>query len=137
MDAATAALVKTAIPDAMAMLAVSRVGARYEHTDHPPLPEILKKASKASADQVWEARQKWKNSALIKSTDTELTVSALDMNGAYLSALKSHLPIGQLKHNTSGEWDPKQAGLYLVTPHAQRSTATTSRLSAQHHDPSP
>ncbi|MFF3598054.1 Clp protease/crotonase-like domain-containing protein [Kitasatospora indigofera] len=118
VDAATAALVKKAIPDAMALLAASRVGARYEHTDHPPLPDILKKASKASADQVWEARPKWKNSALIKSTDTELTVSALDMNGAYLSALKSHLPIGQLKHNTSGEWDPKQAGLYLATPPA-------------------
>ncbi|MFE0654499.1 hypothetical protein ACFVZH_38855 [Streptomyces sp. NPDC059534] len=56
VDAATAALVKKAIPDAMALLAVSRVGARYEHTDHPPLPDILKKASKASADQVWEAR---------------------------------------------------------------------------------
>ncbi|MFD0260196.1 hypothetical protein ACFVH7_18215 [Kitasatospora indigofera] len=118
VDATTAALVKKAIPDAMALLAASRVGARYEHTDHPPLPDILRKASKASADQVWEARPKWKNSALIKSTDTELTVSALDMNGAYLSALKSHLPIGQLKHNTSGEWDPKQAGLYLATPPA-------------------
>ncbi|MCX5215607.1 hypothetical protein OG689_41370 [Kitasatospora sp. NBC_00240] len=118
VDAATAALVKKAIPDAMALLAVSRVGARYEHTDHPPLPDILKKASKASADQVWEARPKWKNSALIKSAETELTVSALDMNGAYLSALKSHLPIGKLSHNTSGVWDPKQAGLYLVTPPA-------------------
>ncbi|MFE3241465.1 Clp protease/crotonase-like domain-containing protein, partial [Kitasatospora indigofera] len=118
VDAATAALVKKAIPDAMALLAASRVGARYEHTDHPPLPDILKKASKASADQVWEARPKWKNSALIKGADSELTVSALDMNGAYLSALKSHLPIGQLKHNTTGEWDPKQAGLYLATPPA-------------------
>ncbi|WP_329501464.1 hypothetical protein [Kitasatospora herbaricolor] len=118
VDAATAALVKKAIPDAMALLAVSRVGARYEHTDHPPLPDILKKASKASADQVWEARPKWKNTALIKSTETELTVSALDMNGAYLSALKSHLPIGKLSHDTSGRWDPRQAGLYLVTPPA-------------------
>ena len=118
VDAATAALIRKAIPDVMALLAVSRVGARYEHTDHPPLPDVLKKASKASADQVWEARPKWKNTALIKSSGTELTVSALDMNGAYLSALKSHLPIGQLKHNTSGEWDPKQAGLYLATPPA-------------------
>ncbi|MFD7982507.1 hypothetical protein ACFV4M_03890 [Kitasatospora indigofera] len=118
VDAATAALVKKAIPDAMALLAASRVGARYEHTDHPPLPDILRKASKASADQVWEARPKWKNSALIKGADSELTVSALDVNGAYLSALKSHLPIGQLKHNTTGEWDPKQAGLYLATPPA-------------------
>ncbi len=118
VDAATAALIRKAIPDAMALLAVSRVGARYEHTDHPPLPDILKKASKASADQVWEARPKWKNTALIKSTESALTVSALDMNGAYLSALKSHLPIGKLSHNTSGEWDPKQAGLYLATPPA-------------------
>ncbi|MFE2914366.1 Clp protease/crotonase-like domain-containing protein [Kitasatospora indigofera] len=118
VDAATAALVKKAIPDAMALLAASRVGARYEHTDHPPLPDILKKASKASADQVWEARPKWKNSALIKSADSELTVSALDMNGAYLSALKSHLPIGKLSHDTSGVWDPRQAGLYLATPPA-------------------
>ncbi|WP_371493406.1 hypothetical protein OG871_39395 [Kitasatospora sp. NBC_00374] len=118
VDAATAALIKKAIPDAMALLAASRVGARYEHTDHPPLPDILRKASKASADQVWEARPKWKNTALIKSAESELTVAALDMNGAYLSALKSHLPIGQLKHHTSGEWDPKQAGLYLVTPPA-------------------
>ena len=118
VDAATAALIRKAIPDAMALLAVSRVGARYEHTDHPPLPDILRKASKASADQVWEARPKWKNTPLIKSADTELTVSALDMNGAYLSALKSHLPIGKLSHDTSGVWDPRQAGLYLVTPPA-------------------
>ncbi|WP_371493431.1 hypothetical protein OG871_39270 [Kitasatospora sp. NBC_00374] len=106
VDAATAALIKKAIPDAMALLAASRVGARYEHTDHPPLPDILRKASKASPDQVWEARPKWKNTALIKSTESELTVAALDMNGAYLSALKSHLPIGQLKHHTvsSGFW---------------------------------
>uniref|UniRef100_UPI002F9179C2 transcriptional regulator n=1 Tax=Kitasatospora indigofera TaxID=67307 RepID=UPI002F9179C2 len=116
VDAATAALVKKAIPNVMALLAVSRIGARYEHTDHPPLPDILKKASKAAADQVWEARPKWKNTALIKGIETELTVSALDMNGAYLSALKSHLPIGKLSHDTSGVWDPRQAGLYLVTP---------------------
>ncbi|MFF2081771.1 helix-turn-helix domain-containing protein [Kitasatospora sp. NPDC058162] len=118
VTAATAALLKKAIPDAMALLAASRAGSRYEHTDHPPLPDILKKPSRAGADQIWEARPKWKNTTLTHHPENQLHVAALDMNGAYLAALKSHLPIGPLKHDTTGHYDPRQAGAYLITPPA-------------------
>lgn len=118
VTAATAALLKKAIPDAMALLAASRAGSRYEHTDHPPLPDILKKPSRAGADQIWEARPKWKNTTLTHHPENQLHVAALDMNGAYLAALKSHLPIGPLKHDTTGHYDPRQAGTYLITPPA-------------------
>jgi DNA-binding transcriptional regulator YiaG len=116
MEQATAALVKRAIPDAMALLELSRVGSRYEYTAYPPLPEIVKKASRSGADQVWEARPKWRNRQLKRTGGRERAVTVLDMNGAYLAALKTHLPIGPLKHDPTGTWDTKTSGLYLVTP---------------------
>ena len=59
VEAATAALVKRAIPDAMALLDDTRKGGRYDVVAHPWLPDILRKQSARGADQVWEARPKW------------------------------------------------------------------------------
>ncbi|MFE4629715.1 hypothetical protein ACFROD_43495 [Streptomyces mirabilis] len=64
VEAATAALVKRAIPDAMALLDHTRKGGRYDIVAHPWLPEILRKQTARGADQVWEARPKWTRSEL-------------------------------------------------------------------------
>ncbi|MER5638151.1 helix-turn-helix domain-containing protein [Kitasatospora sp. NPDC002227] len=115
---ALAALTKDALIDATALFLRSRVGARYEHTAHPPSLEILRKPAQNKPDQIWEARPNWRNEALIatlRAADRRL-IERLDINGAYLSALKAHLPIGQLHHNPDGTYDPKHAGLYLITP---------------------
>lgn len=115
VDAATAALINRAIPDVMALLDETRKGGRYDVVAHPWLPEQLRKTSAKGADQVWEARPKWTRPALAPGAHE---VTALDINGAYLSALKCHLPIGQLEH-TSGagfEHDRRRAGIHLITP---------------------
>ncbi|NGN67624.1 helix-turn-helix transcriptional regulator [Streptomyces sp. A7024] len=117
MEAATAALVKRAIPDAMALWHLTRVASRYDVLFRPPRPDILKKRSKQGADEIWEARPKWRNTALLKdkaSPPREVTV--LDMNGAYLAALKAHLPHKMLEHDTSGAYDRRRSGVYLITP---------------------
>ncbi|MFE6774451.1 hypothetical protein ACFVFD_36485, partial [Streptomyces fimicarius] len=88
VDKATAALIKTAIPDAMELLEATRVSARYDFTAHPPEPEILRKPSKNGANEVWEARPKWTNPNTPKGTEVHL----LDVNAAYLAALNTHLP---------------------------------------------
>ncbi|MFG2801035.1 helix-turn-helix domain-containing protein [Streptomyces pseudovenezuelae] len=113
VEAATAALVKRAIPDAMALLDDSRKGGRYDVVAHPWLPDILRKQSARGADQIWEARPKWTRPELPPG---EHEVTALDVNGAYLSALKTHLPIGQLEHSTGGDHDRRRAGVHLITP---------------------
>ncbi|WP_055566873.1 helix-turn-helix domain-containing protein [Streptomyces atriruber] len=113
VEAATAALVKKAIPDAMALLDETRKGGRYDVIAHPWLPDVLKKKSKQEADQIWEARPKWTRAELPPGTHE---VTALDINGAYLSALKTHLPIGQLEHSTDGHHDRRRAGVHLITP---------------------
>ncbi|MFI7352185.1 helix-turn-helix domain-containing protein [Streptomyces sp. NPDC049936] len=113
VDAATAALIKRAIPDAMALLDHTRKGGRYDVVAHPWLPDILRKQSARGADQVWEARPKWTRPELPAGRHE---VTALDINGAYLSAFKTHLPLGQLEHSTSGEHDRRRAGLHLITP---------------------
>ncbi|MFE0648469.1 acyltransferase [Streptomyces sp. NPDC059534] len=119
-DAAQAVLIKAAIPDVMALLKVSRVGGRYEHSEFPPTADILRKKSQKGADEIWEGRPKWRNSDLVAAAKRgELVeVTALDMNAAYLSALKAWLPIGQLREDTSGVHDPRRAGMHLVTPSA-------------------
>lgn len=114
VEAATAALVKRAIPDAMKLLDVCRTGARYEHTSYLPMLDVLKKTSSKGSDQIWEARPKFIRKDLRKGP--RQTVTALDMNGAYLSALKTHLPIGALQHSTDGEHNPRRSGVHLVTP---------------------
>ncbi|WP_413754838.1 helix-turn-helix domain-containing protein [Streptomyces sp. MMBL 11-3] len=113
VDAATAALVKRAIPDAMALLDHTRKGGRYDVVAHPWLPDILRKQSARGADQVWEARPKWSRPELLPGVHE---ITALDVNGAYLSALKTHLPIGQLEHSTGDQHDRRRAGLHLITP---------------------
>ncbi|MFD7295281.1 helix-turn-helix domain-containing protein [Streptomyces sp. NPDC059897] len=113
IEAATAALLKKAIPDAMALLDETRKGGRYDVIAHPWLPDILKKKTKHDADQIWEARPKWTRPHLPPGTHE---ITALDINGAYLSALKTHLPIGQLEHSTDGHHDRRKAGVHLITP---------------------
>ncbi|MGW4851248.1 acyltransferase [Streptomyces sp. NPDC004288] len=118
LEAAQADLIKMAIPDVMALLKASRVGGRYEHSEFPPTQEILRKKSQKGADEIWEGRPKWRNRALFAAAKRgeEIEVTALDMNAAYLSALKCWLPIGQLRADTSGVHDPKKAGVHLITP---------------------
>ncbi|MFD8565731.1 helix-turn-helix domain-containing protein [Streptomyces sp. NPDC059639] len=111
--AATAALVKKAIPDAMALLDATRKGGRYDVIAHPWMPDVLKKQTSRGADQVWEARPKWTRAELPPG---EHEVTALDINGAYLSALKTHLPLGQLEHSTGFAHDRRRAGVHLITP---------------------
>ncbi|MER8007807.1 helix-turn-helix transcriptional regulator [Streptomyces sp. NPDC094149] len=113
VEAATAALTKRAIPDAMALLDHSRKGGRYDVIAHPWLPDILRKQTSRGADQIWEARPKWTRPELPPG---EHEVTALDVNGAYLSALKTHLPIGQLEHSTGDHHDRRRAGVHLITP---------------------
>ncbi|MGW4994275.1 helix-turn-helix domain-containing protein [Streptomyces mirabilis] len=113
VDAATAALVKRAIPDAMALLDHTRKGGRYDIVAHPWLPDILRKQSARGADQIWEARPKWTRPELPAD---QHEVTALDVNGAYLSALKTHLPLGQLEHSTGDHHDRRRAGVHLITP---------------------
>ncbi|WP_443054272.1 helix-turn-helix domain-containing protein [Streptomyces sp. NBC_00271] len=108
-----AALVKRAIPDAMALLDHTRKGCRYDIVAHPWLPEILRKQTARGADQVWEARPKWTRPELPAGWHE---VTALDINGAYLSALKTHLPLGQLEHSTGDHHDRRRAGVHLITP---------------------
>ncbi|MEU5069077.1 acyltransferase [Streptomyces virginiae] len=118
VDGAQAELIKAAIPDVMALLKASRVGGRYEHSEFPPTAEILRKRSQKGADEIWEGRPKWRNAELVAAAKAgaELEVTALDMNAAYLSALKCWLPIGQLREDTTGVHDPRKAGVHLITP---------------------
>lgn len=115
VEAATAVLVKRAIPDAMALLDETRRGGRYAIVAHPWIPDILRKQSARGADQIWEARPRWTRPELPSGTHE---VTALDINGAYLSALKTHLPLGQLEHSTGGGHDRRRAGVHLITPPA-------------------
>ncbi|MEU8138809.1 type II toxin-antitoxin system prevent-host-death family antitoxin [Streptodolium elevatio] len=118
VDAAITALEKRAIPDAMALFEATRVGSTYEHTAFPELPDILRKKTRNGADEVWEGRHKWSNAALLDEleagTRPPATVAVLDTNAAYLSALKTHLPIGKLIHDPGGGFNPKRAGVYLL-----------------------
>ncbi|MFD5415635.1 helix-turn-helix domain-containing protein [Streptomyces nojiriensis] len=120
VEAAQAALIKSAIPDVMKLFKESRVGGRYEHSEFPPTADVLRKRSQKGADEIWEGRPKWRNPHIFQAAKKgeEFEVTALDMNAAYLSALKCWLPIGQLLENTSGVHNPKKAGVHLITPAA-------------------
>ncbi|UCM91606.1 type II toxin-antitoxin system prevent-host-death family antitoxin [Streptomyces marincola] len=117
-QAAMDRLAKRAIPDVMRLFEQSRAGARYEYTAYPALPDILHRPSKKDPDLVWEARPSWHHPAYRRHPDGELAVTPLDVNAAYLSALKCHLPIGRLEHDPTGDYDPKRAGVHLITPAA-------------------
>ncbi|MFG2525808.1 acyltransferase [Streptomyces sp. NPDC048527] len=118
MEAAQAALIKTAIPDVMALFERSRVGGRYGHSKFPPTDDILRKKSQKGADEIWEGRPKWRNQAAFDAAKKgeQIEVTALDMNAAYLSAFKCWLPVGKLLEDTTGVHDPKRSGVYQITP---------------------
>ncbi|MFJ4866525.1 acyltransferase [Streptomyces sp. NPDC088748] len=118
VEAAQAVLLRSAIPDVMALFKASRVGGRYEHSEFPPTADVLRKRSQKGADEIWEGRPKWRNREIFKAAKAgeEFEVTALDMNAAYLSAFKCWLPIGQLREDTSGVHDRKKAGVHLITP---------------------
>ncbi|MEW1804368.1 helix-turn-helix domain-containing protein [Streptomyces virginiae] len=118
VEAAQAVLIKSAIPDVMKLFKESRVGGRYEHSEFPPTADVLRKRSQRGADEIWEGRPKWRNPHVFQAAKKGETfeVTALDMNAAYLSALKCWLPIGQLIETTDGVHNPKKAGVHLITP---------------------
>ncbi|MFE4309162.1 hypothetical protein ACFRR6_24295 [Streptomyces sp. NPDC056891] len=120
MEAAAAYLERKAIPHAMELLDISRAQGRYDVIAYPPLPDaIYKKPSKSKPNQVWEARPHWRRRwDTLPLAPGTYTVDELDMNGAYLSALKTHLPLGEPEHST-GAIDTlalKRSGVHLVTP---------------------
>ncbi|MFB7673151.1 DnaB-like helicase C-terminal domain-containing protein [Kitasatospora purpeofusca] len=116
VKAIEAALKRRAIPNVMELFARSRVGSRYDHTGFPPGLEIMKKQTRNGPDQIWEARPKWLSPSV--HIGPPRLAEALDVNGAYLSAFKCHLPVGKLKHNLTGSYDPKTDGdgVVLITP---------------------
>ncbi|MFE1486161.1 helix-turn-helix transcriptional regulator [Streptomyces fimicarius] len=117
-EAALKALVKRAIPDVMHLFDETRATARYEYTAYPALPDVLHKPSKKEPDQIWEARPAYNNPAYsLRAPERDVKVTALDVNAAYLSALKVWLPIGKLEHSTGSDGvGPKRSGVHLVTP---------------------
>ncbi|MGH3324339.1 MAG: helix-turn-helix transcriptional regulator, partial [Streptomyces sp.] len=121
-EAAVADLEYKAIPDAMHLLETTRIGGRYDFTHHAVLPDIFNKTPGRDSNDVWEARPKWSAPAAALPPG-ELKVTALDINGAYLSALKAHLPIGALEHHLGPAeggppYDRRRSGVHLVTPPA-------------------
>ncbi|MFF7023168.1 helix-turn-helix domain-containing protein [Streptomyces klenkii] len=134
LEAATAALLKRAIPDAMRLLDETRKGARYDIVAHPWIPDILKKQTSRGADQIWEARPKWTRHELPPGRHE---VTALDINGAYLSALKTHLPLGQLEHSAGLAHDRRRAGVHLITPPAWEHEAVLPNPIGQRDEPGP
>ncbi|MFD6381257.1 helix-turn-helix domain-containing protein [Streptomyces albidoflavus] len=118
-DVAQPALIKSAVPDVMALFAASRVGGRYEHSEFPPTASILQKRSQKGSDSIWEGRPKWRAADLHRAARAghiTMEVTALDMNAAYLAALKTWLPIGKLTHSEGDHHDPKRSGVHLVDP---------------------
>ncbi|MBM7443163.1 helix-turn-helix transcriptional regulator [Streptomyces sp. HB132] len=116
-DAALKALIKRAIPDVMHLFNETRATARYDYTAYPALPDVLKKPSKKDPDQIWEARPKFHHPGYSLKVLGDVKVTALDVNAAYLSALKCWLPIGKLEHSTGTDGiDPKRSGVHLITP---------------------
>jgi transcriptional regulator with XRE-family HTH domain len=134
VEAASAVLLKRAIPDAMRLLDETRKGARYDVIAHPWIPDILKKQTSRGADQIWEARPKWTRPELPPGKHE---VTALDINGAYLSALKTHLPLGQLEHSTGFAHDRRRAGVHLITSPAWEHDAVLPNPIGQRDEPGP
>lgn len=119
VDVARAVLIKRAVPDVMALFAASRVGGRYEHSEFPPTAGILQKRRQKGADEIWEGRPKWRAADLHRAARAghiTVDVTVLDMNAAYLAALKTWLPIGKLTHSQGDQHDPKRSGVHLVDP---------------------
>lgn len=118
-EAAIADLEYKAIPDAMHLLEISRRTGRYDFTYHAVLPPIFDKKPGREGNDIWEARPKWSAPDTVLPPGAEVT--ALDVNGAYLSALKAHLPIGTLEHHLGPAeggpaYDKRRSGVHLITP---------------------
>ncbi|MEU8489512.1 acyltransferase [Streptomyces sp. NPDC048641] len=133
MEAAQTALIKTAIPDVMALFERSRVGGRYAHSKFPPTDDILRKKAQKGADEIWEGRPKWRNKTAfdLAKKGEQIEVTALDMNAAYLSAFKCWLPVGKLVEDTTGVHDPKRSGVYQITPPVWEHTDLPNPLGAR------
>ncbi|WP_443067330.1 hypothetical protein [Streptomyces sp. NBC_01422] len=117
VDEAQKALIKRAIPDVMTLFAETRATGRYDYTAYPALPDILKKPSKKDPDQIWEARPRFHHPGYSLKVPGDIQVTALDVNAAYLSALKCWLPIGKLEYSTGIDGvEPKRSGVHLITP---------------------
>lgn len=138
VDAAAAVLLKRAVPDVMMLFNASRVGGRYEHSDFPPTADILKKRSQKGADEIWEGRPKWRNTPALTAAKKAgpVEVAALDMNAAFLSALKTYLPIGRLEPDTTGIHNRRRAGVHRITPPAWEHTDLPNPLGAR-QEPGP
>lgn len=104
---------KRAIPIVMELFLDLRAGGRYPVIHHPPYPRDIMDKSGRKAHQVWLARPKWTNPEPPRGP-----VTRLDVPGAYLNAFTTWLPVQALRHDTSGHYDPRQAGVYLITPPA-------------------
>ncbi|MEU0002542.1 helix-turn-helix domain-containing protein [Streptomyces microflavus] len=117
-DAAMEALIKRAVPDVMELFTETRSTARYEYTAYPTLPDILEKPSKKIADQIWEARPRFRHPDYsMRAARPDIKVTALDTNAAYLSSMKCWLPFGRLEHTTGADGvNPKRSGVHLITP---------------------
>ncbi|MGA5442204.1 DnaB-like helicase C-terminal domain-containing protein [Streptomyces griseoincarnatus] len=118
IEAAVKTLKKKAVPDSMALFKLTRVGGNYVHTVYPPALDFLSKPGQGEADGIWEGRHKWRNAPLYEAIKRgerhPLDVVGLDINAAYLSAFKTHLPIGALKHDPTGGFDRRKAGIHRV-----------------------
>ncbi|SEM87954.1 hypothetical protein, partial [Streptacidiphilus jiangxiensis] len=118
IEAATEALVKKAVPNAMTLFEATRVGANYEHTVYPEILESLRKKTRDGVDEIWEGRHNWNNTVLLDElhagTRAPVDVEALDTNAAFCSAFKTHLPIGALVPQQVPGFDPKRSGIYLL-----------------------
>ncbi|MFI5864591.1 hypothetical protein [Streptomyces sp. NPDC051546] len=135
LEAAQAFLVRKAIPHAMELLDLTRRNGRYDIVAFPFLPDILKKPTKEKPDQIWEARPKWSRAWDTLPAGTH-TVDELDINGAYLSALKTHLPLGELTHS-EGPLDTiklKRSGFHYVTPGEWKHEHLPNPLGARDED---
>jgi hypothetical protein len=135
IEAAQAFLIRKAIPHAMELLDITRRGSRYEMVAFPFLPDILRKPTDSKPDQIWEARPKWSRAWDSLPPGTH-TVDELDINGAYLSALKTHLPLGELVHS-EGPIDTikqKRSGFHLVTPGEWRHAHLPNPLGAREEE---
>ncbi|EOT01271.1 hypothetical protein K530_24643 [Streptomyces noursei CCRC 11814] len=64
-------------------------------------------------------------------------MAALDINGAYLSALKTHLPLGHLQPTNPQPHDRRRAGIHLVTPPTWEHDAYLPNPLGTRHEPGP
>jgi hypothetical protein len=135
---AIAALTARATPDAMRLLDACRRarprGAQYDIVRHPALPEILRKPSPRAPERIWEARPDWQRPQAPEQADP---VAALDVSGAHLAALKTHLPLGQLQPTDPHPHDRRRAGIHRITPSTWEHSTYLPNPLGPHPEPGP